>query len=366
MLECLFALVCCAFADPTSEPMSDQTRGDGPGVTRSVVILTAYPYVRIHWSMTEVNQTGTTCSEGFLSQYSEGDRIGMGYKWGAWDTVEEFLRKIVEGHGTGTGPSVSYEEYDFECVTGISCTGLVSRAWLLENKYTLTYPGHPEIPRQMHEITYDIQSADFLLGKTGSLRKGDAFMNSYHIILFIYETRDGDPMVIDSRLDGVSLRKTSWTTLALEGYKAIRYNRITDIDNPLGTTANPIIIDSNDLPFFHKGNTLDVVSMFFDSYPCDTATNEQGPEVIYRLDFAETGVVKVKVTQDKNAGVDNEVYLLKTLRSDGEYRALDCIGSTDSVLTVVLNQGPYYLVVDSGEDKPGEYALAVNRVDEME
>ncbi len=366
MLECLLALVCYAVADPTSEPTSDRTRGDGPEVTRSAVILAAYPYARIHWTMTEANQTGTACGEGFLSQYSEGARIGMGYKWGAWDTVEEFLRKIVEGHGTGTGPSVSYEEYDFECVTGISCTGLVSRAWLLENKYTLTYLGHPEIPRQMHEIAYDVPRVDFLLGKTGSLRKGDAFINSYHVILFIYETRDGDPVVIDSRLDGASLRKTSWTTLALEDYKAIRYNKITDIDNPLGTTANPIIIDSNDLPFFHKGNTLDVVGMSFDSYSCDPATSEQGPEVIYRLNLAETGVVKIKVTQDRNAGVDNDVHLLETLRSDGEYRALDCIGSTDSVLTTVLNPGPYYIVIDSGEDKPGEYALTINRVDKVE
>ena len=228
---------------------------DGPPVTRSEVILTAHEFTRIHWQMSEQNQTGISCGNIFKSDYQIGLKIGMGYMWGGWDDVDTFIKKIKTGYGTGTGGNVSYIEYSKDCVTGTSCTGLVSRAWHLNHKYTLNYPQYPEVKEQFHRITHEIEDVDFEENNTNMLKKGDAFINAWHIILFVYETRNRTPMVMDSRLNGVSFRETSWRELARDGYKAIRYNNIKEVSNPSGTINNPIIINSNDFPYKNKNNT---------------------------------------------------------------------------------------------------------------
>ena len=136
-------------------------KGDGPPVTRSNIILTADKYARVHWRMSEENRTGKSPNSRFRSNYHVGDRIGMAYKWSGWDTVEDFLKKIKAGYGAGTGGgSGTYNNYSINDVIGISCTGLVSRAWHLRNKYTLNYP-NPNIRRKFQEITHDIEGIDF-------------------------------------------------------------------------------------------------------------------------------------------------------------------------------------------------------------
>ena len=285
----------------------------------------------------------------------------MGYKWGGWDTVEDFLAKIAEGRGTGTGGPVFYEKYPFECVTGTSCTGLVSRAWHLGDRYTLTYPDRPDIPRQFHEITHVVPEVNFLTHKTEGLKKGDAFMKkSRHIILFVYETRDGAPMVIDSRSRGVGFRKTSW--FALWGYTPLRYNNIQDDINPSGTTMNPIIVDSDAFPYTHVGNTRNVVSMEFDRYAVAPDVNQQGPETIYRLLLKSSGTISIQITDIKDEGIDNDIHLLSILRRDDTFEATDCIARGDNRIIRYLDTGTYYTVVDSRKDLPGEYTLTVDRL----
>jgi hypothetical protein len=124
----------------------------GPLVTRSEVVLTADKYARLKWFMAEINVKGVDCSDSFMSEYPVGPRIGMGYKFGGWDSTETFLQKIAKGYGTGTGVE-TYRKIPFDCGTGISCTGLVSRAWQLNHKYTFIYPNQPDVPRQFNEIT---------------------------------------------------------------------------------------------------------------------------------------------------------------------------------------------------------------------
>jgi hypothetical protein len=336
--------------------------GDGPPVSRSEVIRIAHDFTRVHWFHSEANQTVQEFGEDFISQYPAGHRLGVGYKWNAWDDVDTFIQKIAEGCGTGTGGYVSYEDYPFDCVTGTSCTGFVSRAWRLEHKYTLTYPNRPDIPRQFHEITHEIPGVDFRSGQTKALRRGDAFMNKYHIILFIYETRDGTAMVMDSSTEGVGFREMSWQELADGEYKAIRYNLIVEDDIPSGTMNHPILIDSKMFPLEIEGNTRDAVSMVFDRYSAEPSLNEQGPEVIYRMEIHTPGRVQMFKKDILNEGIDNDLYLLSSLRKE-EYLAADCIARGDSWIDEGLATGVYYLVVDSGKDQPGEFKLEVRFVE---
>jgi hypothetical protein len=355
LLMVLTSLVGCSGAAVTDPPNGSE----GLPVTRSDVILTAYEYAAVPWIMREENREGTSCGGGFLSTYPIGPRVGMGYMWGGWDTVPEFLSKIEAGFGTGTGGNVTYENYPIECVTGISCTGLISRAWHLTEKYTLTLPDHPEVPRQMHEIADTIAGADAPTLGMGLLKKGDVFLNNYHTILFVYETKDGFPMVIDSGDRGVSFRKTTWTELSVRGYCAIRYRNIVDEGNPRGTTTNPILIDSDHLPFTHQGNTWDVVSLEFHRYSINQALNEQGPEIVYLLTLETPTTLMLRIMEDSALESDNDLYLLASLEKDAGGTAAQCLARGDDVIIRDFAPGHYYVVVDSGDDMPGRYTFSV-------
>lgn len=330
----------------------------GPPVLRSEAVLTADRYARIHWTMTESNRTGTGCGGMFVSDYQPGERIGMGYKWGGWNGIDDFLEKIGLGYGTGTGGPVDYGYLDFECVVGVSCTGLVSRAWRLEEKYTLCYDD-PGIENKFCDITTEIEGIDFNLYEVEGLKKGDAFINDTHTILFVYETRYRKPLVIESVSTGVRCRQMSWLDLARGGYRAIRYNNIVDEHCPEGTIVNPVEIRGDRLPFEYGGNTRNVVSMEFDRYSTDPAGRQQGPETIFLIVLAHDSVLDIGITEFPEEGIDNDLHLLSSAARDGDRMALDCIATGDSRITAPLERGTYYLIVDGGNDTPGEFVLTV-------
>ena len=351
--------LCCCTGDYVVYYSTRGSNVDGPPVTRSQVVLTTDKYAQLHWFMAEVNRKGISCGRNFTSDYPVGPRVGIGYKFGGWDTLDSFLSKITEGYGTGTGGPVTYETYSFDCVTGISCTGLVSRAWHLNRKYTLTYPNRPSVPRQFHEITQLVNNVNFLFHRTSNLEKGDAFLNRHHIILFLYENRDGSPMIIHSYKPGVRFEKRSWFYLWLNGYIPLRYNNIRDDHNPSGTINNPIVVDSDDFPYTHEGNTRNVVSMEFDRYSTASSINQQGPETVYKLQLKSSGTISIQITDFKNEGIDNDIHLLSSLKKGAAFEALDCFARADCQIKIQLNVGTYYIVVDSGKDLPGEYKLTV-------
>jgi hypothetical protein len=333
----------------------------GPPVTRSEVILTADKYVRLHWTMSAVNRNGITCGDYFVSDYPVGDRIGMGYKWGGWNDIDDFMQKIEAGYGTGTGAGAdTYANYSIDCVVGVSCTGFVSRAWHLNEKYTLCYPD-PDIPRKFCDITCPIEGVDLARHRVTALKKGDAFINAYHTILFVYETRSGFAMVMDSSTPGVRFRQVPWNHLSSDGYTAIRYNNIQEVDQSSGTIVNPVTIHSDEFPFIHEGNTRDVVSMEFDKYSIAPAISQVGPEVVYQLQMNSSASVTITITNLRYEGINNDIYLLASLqRDDSEMMATDCIARADISLHEELNMGSYYIIIDSCSDLPGEYTLTVD------
>ncbi len=331
---------------------------DGPPVTRSEVVLTADRYASVLWTMSEENRTGVTCGGTFLSNYPVGDRIGVGYKWGDWTDVDDFLAKIAMGYATGTGGGLTYETVPFDCVVGVSCTGLVSRAWHLGHKYTLNY-ADPDIPRKFQEITHVIPGVDIGAREVSAIKKGDALINEYHVMLFVYETPDGIPMIIDSSYEGVRFRPVSWGALAAEGYTAIRYNNIVDDDDPPGTALNPIVLELDGRDVTVEGNTRDAVSLEYHRYPAQPVSWQPGPESIYEIVVEAPGRLTASITQDDGEGIDNDLHLLSSLDRDSAGVALDCLAKDDNVIEAVLHSGRWYLVVDSGNNSPGEYALTV-------
>lgn len=352
----LLAAQAC-FEDPV-KAYDDRTDVDGPPVTRSQAVMTADRYARAHWTMTEENRTGTSCNGTFLSNYPLGDRIGVGYKWGGWTELDEFLEKMEQGYATGTGGGITWETIPFDCVVGVSCTGLVSRAWDLDNKYTLNYDD-PEIPRQFHEISHVIEGVNLAAREVSALRKGDALINKYHVVLFVYETIHGMPVIIDSSFNGVRFRRVSWYELASDRYTAIRYNNIVEDPDPPGTTVNPIELPTGMNRVTVKGNTRDVVSLELHTYSIVPSLREPGPEVIYTIDIREPGMLEAEITQVKYEGIDNDIFLLESLARDTQGMALGCIAWGDIGIEAAVGMSTYYIVVDGKNDSPGEYTLTV-------
>jgi len=331
---------------------------DGPTVTTSQAILTADRYARVHWTMATTNRQGVTCEGTFLSNYPVGDRIGVGYKWGGWTDVDEFVEKVSQGYATGTGGGVTYETIPFDCVVGVSCTGLVSRAWHLNHKYTLNY-ADPDIPRKFQEITHTIQGVDIGTGEVDGVRKGDVFINEYHTMLFVYETTAGFPMIIDSSYEGVRFRSFSWGALAMDGYTAIRYNNIVEDSDPPGTVSNPIVLAPGPDEMSVEGNTRDVVSLEFQRYALAPAFQQPGPEVVYEIVVNEPGTLTASITEFKTEHINNDLHLLSSLDRDSTGVALDCVARDDNFIEASLESGSWYLIVDGTNNAPGEYTLTL-------
>jgi len=102
-------LVSACLEDPGLKSNAENTAVDGSPVTRSQVVLTADGYAMAHWTMRQDNRTGVTCEGTFFSEYPLGDRVGVGYKWGGWTELDEYLDKVSRGWATGTGGGLTWE-----------------------------------------------------------------------------------------------------------------------------------------------------------------------------------------------------------------------------------------------------------------
>ena len=354
LLYVTFILIHLGCTAPNESSANNQPLITNNSITRSEIILLADTFARVRWTMSQdnVNAGGCASNNNFISQYPVGQRMGMGYKWNGWEDVDDFLDKIASGYGTGTGGYVNYENMGIpnECFTGVSCTGLVSKVWKLETKHTLNYGDAvttPQFRDRSSEITYE------------QLQKGDALINSEHIMLYAYTNRDGVIMIFDSSGEGVSFRPVAWSYLNPRNTMPIRYNLVRDDEIVQGTSSNPILINSSDLPFTHDGNTRNVVSMEYDHYSIIPARNEQGPECIYQLNITSSVSIDVSINDLSNEGIDNSIFILTSLSAEN-FETSNCIAWGDTEINIELNAGTYFIIVDSGNDTPGEYSLSIN------
>ncbi|HPG35722.1 MAG TPA: hypothetical protein PLG63_05240 [bacterium] len=313
---------------------------------RGEAILIGDTFVREHWSCSAANTTGASqsCPSGYSSYYSVGNYIGVPYKWGGFDSIAQFRDKISQGYGAGSYSSDGV----LACVTGVDCSGYVSRCWEQTTKYG----------------TSTIQGISYELGSTGEMKKGDAFNKAgTHIVMLAYYHRDGSPVIMEAAggdYRKAVFRKVTWSYL--NGYVPIRFDSISEDTNVTGTVSNPEIIDS--FPYFHSGNTRNMNSLEIDSYSAKPETMETGPEVIYQFTVSTSGTVDISVTDNQSEGIDNDIHLLTTLNVDGSGMATDALARDDHNIVMHIDAGTYYIVVDSfsssGVDKPGEYTMSAS------
>ncbi|UCC48958.1 MAG: hypothetical protein JSV41_01925, partial [Gemmatimonadota bacterium] len=85
-----------------------------------------------------------------------------------------------------------------------------------------------------------------------------------------------------------------------------------------------------------------------------------GPEVIYRMRIDGKVTLTASITESKQEGVNNDLHLLSSLDRHDSRMALDCLAKGKNSLEAVLDAGTWYLIVDSGNNSPGEYTLSLS------
>ena len=189
------------------------------------------------------------------------------------------------------------------------------------------------------------------------MKKGDVFINRYHVMLFVYETIDGMLMIIDSSFHGVRFRPVSYYELESDRYVPIRYNNIVEDIDSSGTISNPIILQAGLHDVSVEGNTRDVVSLNFHSYSIAPSVSLKGPEVIYAIVVKEDGIIEASINGSRHEGIDNDIHLLESQERDDQGMAFGCIARGDREIRAAVGKGILYIVIDSRNTSPGEYSL---------
>jgi len=300
-------------------------------IDRETVFDHAAEYTTHVWTMGSDNQYGS-CSSSYVSDYTPGSTYrGIPYDWGGWVTTSDFDAKLDDGYGAG---SHSWHGV-LSCTVGVDCSGFVSRTWDTSQKYSTS--------------TFQNVSSEI---SVSSLERGDALNDAgSHIVLYAYESDAGLPIHYEANgaLVFVDVDQ-GWSSFS--SYEAIRYDSVTD-GATTGTFSSPIEI--NAFPFEDFRWTAGAASDAIDSYGCSPTTDESGPEQVYRVQVATSGVLTVQVSDGDEVDVD--VHVLDGTSGD------DCLARDDTTAQVTLEPGEHWIVADTwvgSYEYSGPYVLTAS------
>jgi len=304
-------------------------------LTRDEAIDTAMEYCFHNWYCSSDNlSVDASCSASWVSDYSVGWWTGLPYDWGGYMTLSEFDSQIASGYGAG---SHSWHGILW-CTSGLDCSGFVSQCWH-EGHYTTS---------TLHSVSYEVDQSDIL--------RGDAMNNpSSHVVLYAHETDAGKVVFYESSGKvRLYIPSSGWSYLS--AYSPARYDNISS-GTARGTASNPINIGS--FPYETFDATAGAGSDQFDAYSCAPTTGESGPERVYYVNLAQSGVLSVTVTDDSDTDID--VHIL------GSADDQDCLVRDDVTASASVSAGDYYIVADSyctnsGTEYPGGYSMRVEFV----
>lgn len=167
-------------------------------------------------------------------------------------------------------------------------------------------------------------------------------------------------LLTGSALDFGHNRRNLLTLAALDrAWSAVEGRPPPDDDVPRrpgrGVLGDPVVIDA--LPFVDARDTRVDGAARLDAYPgCQSAANEGGREVLYRLDLAQPAQVRAFVVAVGGADVD--VHVLSSPESGQA-----CVQRHDRLVVRQLAAGTHWLALDTyvadGAPLAGEYVLVV-------
>ena len=173
-------------------------------VTRSEAVAIAESYIAHEWTPTEANVFHGVDPAGIrvdtpdaLFQADGGERgwwiVGqpnsaLPYKWGGFDTPEEFDRGLREGKCAGDIYSAEKRRLLDDAVSaravGIDCSGFVSRCWRLPRSYSTR-----ELPRLCDAVTdlTQIKPGDIFNTHNSHVRLFSGWADAAHTRVRVYE-----------------------------------------------------------------------------------------------------------------------------------------------------------------------------------
>ncbi|HUS65787.1 MAG TPA: hypothetical protein VMZ28_14650, partial [Kofleriaceae bacterium] len=78
--------------------------------SRTEALDRARAYAFYPWRV-EAPNLEASCDPAYETAYTEGDFLGVAYKWGGFDSLFQFSEKLADGYGAGT---TTYDEV-FSC-----------------------------------------------------------------------------------------------------------------------------------------------------------------------------------------------------------------------------------------------------------
>jgi len=206
-------------------------------VTRDQIIATAWSYTQLEWLPEErhvrhgPDRDGIPVRTPDRSLARHGDdrgwwqpgtpAKGMPYKWGGFDTPDQFLAGIAAGDKAGDIATPAKRLADDAGTSresrGIDCSGFVSRCWGLDRPYST---------RELPEISEPLASWD-------QLAAGDILLNNGHVVLFLAWRDPARTSLIVYEAGPFPVWKVSANVLKTadirrEGYAPWRYRHLSD------------------------------------------------------------------------------------------------------------------------------------------
>ena len=203
-------------------------------ITRPEVLAIAESYVTHEWTATEANAFHGNDPDGVRVDtpdagfQSEGDdrgwwlagrrNVGFPYKWGGFDTPEEFDRGLRAGRFAGDAYSAEKRRLLDDAVSahavGVDCSGYISRCWKLPRSFSTR-----ELP-QLCEPVPDL----------AQLEPGDIFnLHNKHVRLFAGWTDSAHTTVrVYEASARVICHDIALQPMLDEGYSAWRYRGIVE------------------------------------------------------------------------------------------------------------------------------------------
>lgn len=127
-----------------------------------------------------------------------------------------------------------------------------------------------------------------------------------------------------------------------------------------GTLDDPVLVDA--MPYVIRGDTSLSASSAIDAYDCSPATNESGPEVVYKFTLPKAARVTAWLSGD-TATVDIDAHLLTDLDVQGGL-ANACANRNNKIAEANMSAGTHYVVVDTfkGDAQAGPYVLHLDAI----
>ena len=220
---------------PTTEPASEQTRiPNAPQAltSRNAALQIGDSYVLYRYECEQANLAPSDVTDPGGDKVRTSSWLVLGqnakipYKWGGFNTLQQFTDGIKSGRYAGDINTEGVSNY----AVGVDCSGFVSRCW------QLTY----------HSTTSDMPNITYQHANWDLIRPGDAVLKSGHVRMFVEKNANGSLRVVESsgRDWGVSYWTYTPSELSSNGYTPRYYrNMVSDYSLKRPELQSAVIAD---------------------------------------------------------------------------------------------------------------------------